>query len=746
MVSALTFLSGCEALLPEGDEVVMIVTGTKSMYAGSPAFLNAEVIHPLRFLERASWSFSDGQDDIPVEFGAPGIYGYVVRSITSIVTVGSTSGVLIVSDEAAAPRPPFPGFPAVWGDTGANGTLGLDDLLLAAQASRGLYTLGNEGVSAADLNLNGKLDETDLALVASALLQEQALPTAMLQTDIRPYQNVTIVSPLLLDPHASVRVSVGDYSVEPMRALHGYASFIVPDDTFGPSSRTVAVKVKVLDVFGTQVAEAETTATVLPIAVSTTDPKADVTAFLNEYIAALNAHAAAVETYIATHGGLSPEQVGILKGFALGAARDMQALATRVAALMDNPGGDDLARYVQFVLLSNGLETFRTSAGPGAFAALAPVALTPSDVCDVLVPGICGLKQTAAKVHKATQMLSATCELTSLQVVVNAFPITEDSAFWNNVVMKRLLAECSAVAPRLEFATLVLDLVEELTGIGIVMTSDKSEMASGETATISTHVRAHGLANLCDRASAPDFEGFLTRYIEEKVHRRVLSRADYLFLAETYQRFGGGFYAGLAAANQPPVSEPQLRDAVVALSQQACAHIQTNGTGASGLLADARDFALTVSQPGAISYNTDGTASVMCPDPASQTGPFQTVSAEKQLCSGATLGSFTANLDITCGAGRVTITMGDNGATTDDIFEVVYAGKTILTTSSPTASTSVTVAMPRGQNTVELRGRAASDGVGDYFISFDGAATLSGETTGTDLTPGVTKTFVIEVQ
>ena len=91
--------------------------------------------------------------------------------------------------------------------------------------------------------------------------------------------------------------------------------------------------------------------------------------------------------------------------------------------------------------------------------------------------------------------------------------------------------------------------------------------------------------------------------------------------------------------------------------------------------------------------------------------------------------------------------MGDNGSALDDIYEVVINGNTVLTSSSPVRSVSKVVTLPVGRTTVLMRGLAAPDGIGTYFISFSGARFVSGDAlTGSDLTPGRTKQFVIEVQ
>ena len=101
-----------------------------------------------------------------------------------------------------------------------------------------------------------------------------------------------------------------------------------------------------------------------------------------------------------------------------------------------------------------------------------------------------------------------------------------------------------------------------------------------------------------------------------------------------------------------------------------------------------------------------------------------------------------------CSTSDVLITMGDNGSALDDIFEVIVAGQTVLTSSAPVRSVSASVPIPGGQTEVLMRGLAAPDGVGTYFITFSSNARVVGgdSLSGSDLTPGVTKRFIIEVQ
>jgi hypothetical protein len=103
---------------------------------------------------------------------------------------------------------------------------------------------------------------------------------------------------------------------------------------------------------------------------------------------------------------------------------------------------------------------------------------------------------------------------------------------------------------------------------------------------------------------------------------------------------------------------------------------------------------------------------------------------------------------VSFGLREVTITMGDNGSLLDDIFAVEIEGQTVLTSSVPVVATSTVVQLPIGDHDVIMRGLAAPDGIGTYYIQFNGASVLPGSsaTSGTNLIPGTFKTFHIRVQ
>lgn len=113
-------------------------------------------------------------------------------------------------------------------------------------------------------------------------------------------------------------------------------------------------------------------------------------------------------------------------------------------------------------------------------------------------------------------------------------------------------------------------------------------------------------------------------------------------------------------------------------------------------------------------------------------------------CSGELRGEVT----IKCGElKQVTITMGDNGPANDDIFEVVVNGDSVLTSSAPVRSVSTTITMPVGRHSLQMRGLAAPDGIGTYFISVSGGRLEGGPPlSGSNLTAGTVFTWTLVVE
>jgi len=94
------------------------------------------------------------------------------------------------------------------------------------------------------------------------------------------------------------------------------------------------------------------------------------------------------------------------------------------------------------------------------------------------------------------------------------------------------------------------------------------------------------------------------------------------------------------------------------------------------------------------------------------------------------------------------ITYGDNGQLNDDIFKLKVNSEVIYDNNKPLRNIGpLEIALTKGTHTVELEGIRADDGIGTYFISFDGdVLNVSGDALeGRDLCPQIVKRFQVEV-
>ncbi|NPA52903.1 MAG: hypothetical protein GXO22_08410 [Aquificae bacterium] len=96
---------------------------------------------------------------------------------------------------------------------------------------------------------------------------------------------------------------------------------------------------------------------------------------------------------------------------------------------------------------------------------------------------------------------------------------------------------------------------------------------------------------------------------------------------------------------------------------------------------------------------------------------------------------------------NVTITFGDCGPVNDDTFALYIDGELEYSMSAPARPFDVNVSLSVGTHEVRLVGITAPDNIGTYCIYFSSnVRIISGPpTSGTDLTAGVTKIWVIEV-
>jgi hypothetical protein len=750
---AFSFLSSCrnDKVAGTNSEIIrsfIEVSGKSTASTGTPVALkvNSAVI-PGETIDTLEWVFSDGStrtgENVSISFADAGLYQFIVKALDGTEVIAETAGLISVFDPASGANPGFDTIPTLFGDVGQDGVVELDDVLLAAQGAAGLYDLDLDAFEAADMTLSARIGLDDARLIAQMLLTGATLPSAVLEPFVYPAGVASMVSPALQDPDSTVTVTVdGLPSPQVMRQILGYASFHIPKDAVGTGA---AVDVVVL-VDG---AEADRMSVVLKAApTKPADAKADVFAFLDQLEGLIGQQKAATEELIGETGNLSAADSEIVAGAAEAGRLGFEAAAKDLKALLDAQNNEDLARFLQATFYANGLAEFRadlTAAQNGTLRVNGNSLSqgTPADVCAIYVPAACTLKSTSSAVSIGTNILAASCSTAALVVVVGGAISPADGPVVEVAGLAAFVKFCLPLTVPLQVAGVVGDIIG-LIDLDMRITSDKTSLQQNETAEIKAEVVFIGVHNLCGVAATRGTKALITKRLGEKIVGMLMRKSTtYQLLGQAYSAIGEDAYVGLLNAISSLVvntlDATGMSTAFGNFISNVCGYIDP-GTGS--VTADARDFSMSATNGGLLSFLANGTASLACPPASSSSAGPITVSGSKTLCGAAKTGSVTVG----CGTGNVTITMGDNGNLNDDIYEVIIDGRTVLTSSVPVRSTSVTVQLPVGRTTVQMRGRAAPDGVGTYFISFSGARVISGQTSGSDLTPGRVKTFVIEVE
>jgi hypothetical protein len=695
-----------------------------------------------------NWALSDGQTALGKE-----VTFTLSRAGTVTVTLNAVSNGKVVASAktevsalaANALAPAAFKFPAVFGDADGNGALQQGDALAVLQARRGLSKLTAAQISSADLDLSGAVDDEDVRLIQQASMKDEPLPRSVLTKTIRPGAVVAVVSPSLMDLSRSLEIRIGGQaSPQVFRVVRGYASFIVPPSltAFGGTTIEVIANNVVVDRFSV---------TLLPSPALPSDAAADVQAFLAQLDRDLEAQEKAIDAY-ATQEGLSANDRSILQGAAKSGRNDLKNASNELARLFSSTGGDNLAKVFQKALYANGLaeakalstssSTTVREASPTNSASAAQ-STEPDRVCDILVPGVCGLQAVAKPVGRATEIISGACSVTAVTALVAGAVFPADGPTIEAGALAAFLKVCVPLSASIEIASSVATLVDGIE-VDVSLNASPIRLSQGQSSLVRTNVTFVGVENLCSVGTGLATEALINKQIGDRIVGRMLRNNTSLrFLGDFFAKFGEGTYVTFLDSVRSSVSNvltaTKVTETLSGFIGKICPDIRTGAVQAR-----ARNFLQPVqADEGTLVFNADGTASYTCPPAGPVFKSEVTLIARRRLCGSA---EAEDKVKITCATQSVTITMGDNGSALDDIYEVVVGGRTVLTSSSPVRSTSVTIQLPRGRTEILMRGLAAPDGIGTYFIGFSGAAVVGGDPlSGSDLVPGVTKRFIIEV-
>lgn len=693
------------------------------------------------------WTFSDGQkktgESVSASFQSPGQIDITLTATLDDGSVATTAGLVFVFSKSAASSNPF-GISNDLGNVDGVAGVGVRDALTIAQAANGNISLPFASAQAGDIDLDGALTSRDVDLVMEAVLNGTSLPTAILSEFSYPGSVIAIVSPALLDPDAKVEVRVaGIATASPVRILLGYASFVVPSSvpvSTNPTSMEILVNGVVSATLGITIQQ--------PIQAQTA-PEQDIADFFNQSIAILQRQKQlmAVETADASAGTKSA--INSLND--TGIALLTQGAAQLQALFAGSSSGHAFAVQFQQALYANGLAELRSQAASTLAQGLttgSKAALTPDQICDVLIPSLCAIKKATALADKYAKLANNACSIASVgSLVFGAVLGPGDLAIAAGIV-----EVCVPIAAAAEFTSIAAMGVAPIEP-KLKVSADPTMLTGGASSKVTASVDFLSLAGFCKDFGSEAFEAGAEKLLEARIANQIIqSNGAMKMLVKFFKQFGE--HATEALLEQVKgitgtvLERSGLNDAIKEVAAKIC------GQASSGTayVPASRVFKPLANDEGILQFTSaaDGSANYYCAPPGPVFKSTVTLHGELQLCDADSKTGRpkpqTADVTITCGDGLVTIVMGDNGNALDDIFEVIINNETVLTSPGPVRSTSTNISLPRGRTVVTMRGLAAPDGIGTYFISFSGAQVVAGDPlTGTDLVPGATKQFTVEV-
>ncbi len=747
---------------PTGEAFVEIVSDRSTGTIGSDFQLTAQIFEAEIEIDSIEWTLPDGSvvfgETILVAFDTAGLATVSVEIIDE-GEVQDTDDITLTVIEASDPTPDFLGLPDIFADEDGDGRVGLGDVLLAAQMAGELVDVGSEDrLRRFNLDFRGGITPIDAQLVAQALAQGEALPSALLDSAGAPGFIGTLVSPALLDaPDGRIEVSVdGEASPIVTQTILGYVSFMVPlEATSG--GRDVEL---LLEIDGTV---AETfTFSLLDAEVLPADAQADVLAVFDLVEETLLAEGRDVEV-LSVETGASDDAGVLLKELYQAAAADIAAFRDILETEFAEEGTDEIAELMLILMNSNGLTEVREDAenlmsGSGTQGFAVPATLSPRNlndpvyVCETFLPTACRVRVIADYTDDLLGAVNKVCKVSNLlfgrssSSSSSGFSTDPDGEIVQVVVAgARLLKAINTFCNRTKVIRKVVKVVSDnVEDVEFRLRADPAQLSgvAGEDLVTRTSVRVSGLGLPCDSAAAVQ-DRLLDLLARSQALEFAIREAETPeFVSDLDEFFGTSFVDSVEQLKSSLSSSVgSLNDTIAAIDSfisDVCAIFAPN----LPFPAD-KVFSMPPSTAGLLSFNGD-TATYTCPSPGPGVQLNYLLQGSAPICGDTQRVQVSAR----CQATDVTITWGDNGTANDDIYELsIPAIGFTRTTSQPVTSISATVTLAPGDYEVRLIGRAAPDGIGTYFISFSGASVISGDAlSGRDLTPGRVKTYTIRVQ
>lgn len=661
--------------------------------------------------------------------------------------VHAETGVMVF--DPATQAPPELGLPKQIGDVDSDGLITLKDAHRVSKHAGRLEFLPADAEPAADVDLDGRVTPDDARLLGQAVAAGAPLPRALLPARGAPGARINIISPALLDPTADIGIAVGEslWVQQPLRTVRGYATFIIPFDATRRGSIQVTpgpVEVRILS-NGT-VADTLTFQVEAPLPLPA-NPKAELRKLLDDYVTLLQINQDAIRQLLDLALVDGNERELLLAAYTV-AREDVAAKLANMRALLDAPGGDELARLLLLYANANGYPELRqrltdllANGVPALESSLKAMAAAPS--VDEILNVLCLVKAATDALDDASDILSFGCDALLIAAVI-AVAVPADGPLIDAALLFAWASTCGTVEATLELALLINELIGSMEADLRFEASPTSPQA-GQSVKLRATIELVGIDDVCSYGAGRGIDELIEDLGEEAIERllrkkfalRALSQAIRLLSEEIIEELEDRLEEAVVRV----VNRTAIGEALKELTSKVC---DVFNLGVP-IVDDLSKGILQGPNPnvGNLTFPGDGTADYTCPAQSSNSANSVTFTATRQSC-GQTL---QETVTVICRSRQVTITIGDNGTALDDIFEVRIQGRTVLTSSAPVRSISTTANLAVGDHVIEMLGRAAPDGIGTYFIQFSGATVVGGAPlSGSDLTPGVVKTFIIRVQ
>lgn len=694
---------------------------------------------------QVDWTTSDGQtsqgNSIEFTFANPGIFT-VEAEATSSDGRSAIDDIVITVHGTSSIAPPQLDMPDTLSDIDGNGIVNAEDFLLLGQISTALTPPTSfEQILRGDLDLDEQIDERDLALLGQAVLSGQRLPTTIISDNdiITPLSLVTAIAPELANPESGLSATLGGFEVTVhTRTILGFVQLVVPQGASQGQQELV------FSDSGLEIVR-------IPIQVSAqatapADPLQD----LREYTELLRSiKPVVIDAYAAVYG-----QGELLDIYTAVQDRHIETFEQLIA---DFEGQESAAtaEFVNNFLRANGFQESMAALSElvtaqnqsnqknVGLASGTVVALANGNICDA-IDLICTFKNTKATYEHAINIADNTCLATYIASAVVAYA-SPRTALRAAPIAAPIIGGCVSLQSVLVVNTALNNIFQK---VDFDLSQDLTEIVPGERYNVGTVIDIRNATGICGNKAGEFGQSLLADTIADALEAVIKKKARVKKIVKVLKRLGAKDDSQLIEdlieeAAGFAIEKVGLVDAVKVRAQKLCDAFGLSNLGGKKAYADPLETISFNSADGTLSPLGDGSAEFTC-SPASpgESGRSVTLTSSKQLCNGVQSQSSNVN----CGSGSVTVFFGDNGRVNDDIFSVSIGGEQ-FSSSTPQREVRGTVQLPsQSEVTVTMRGLAAPDGVGTYYIRFIGATVIGGDaTSGGDLTPGVIKTFLILV-